>query len=315
MSGILHQLNTAITQFVNGGYMDAYTPLFGSQQFPYWFTLQCIWSCYIIRRSCQRQPRTIVNILKQFSVAILMTFPAREIFARIWSQPSPIHTHPVTLAIFAAVFVLITFSPYDIVLKILNIITRPLSFAQAFNVMRFFARMIRVMQPPTDVKKLFVATGLAVLDQMCATVLRGLLSGVETKLSHSLVVTSLVTIAWTAVTQQNVFTKWIGHYDPRLAALVLGFALGVANGASSAATILQTPEAVPEEEDREAAGPESNIIAFKGTHAELMERIAGGADVVVLALWASWHPACRALHTNLPMVAEHTLHRGRSQRE
>lgn len=319
MSAILGKVTAAARAFAKRGYLPLYNQIFGSQQFPYWFALQCVWCCYVVRHSCQRQPRTALSALRQLLVSASMTFAARELFTFIYSRPSQIRQHPVSLAIFAGVFAAVTFSPSDIAYKALGFGAHFIASFQALNLMRFFTRMFRMVKSLGQ-KKLFVVLGLSVLDQILEIVLRGFVAGVETRLSNmqSLLITVTVLLAWFLGTQRNPLTKWIGIYDERFAALVLGTVLGFANGLLGAAAPgreagpARRPADAPAREpaptpganaEEETAGTESNMIAFRGSPARLMDRISGHEDVVVLALWAKWHPACKKLHVRLPLIA------------
>jgi hypothetical protein len=312
MSAILGKFADTFRQFAKGGHVEIYKYIFGSPQWPYWFGAQCVWSCFVVRRSWLGQPRTIINCVKQFIVASLMTFASREVFAVFLNGSSPIRAHPQTVGIFAAVFFIITFSPFDVVFKVLNFAPQLVSFVQAFNVMRYFTLILRKTKSLDDAKLLPVSVGFVVLDQFLEIVLRGFLSGVETSLSNgrSVVLTSFATIGWWLATRRTHFTKWMGLYDPNSSALVAGFVLWFVNSALAATAIADRPAraeatatATAAANGKETPGPEPNMVNFSGTHAQLMERVGAEQGAVVVELWAEWNAGCRKLQTRLPLIA------------
>jgi hypothetical protein len=321
MSSIVQQFTEALREFMKGGYHEIYKYIFGSPQWPFWFVVQCVWSCYVVRRSCSRQSRTVMNCVKQIFVACLMTFGSRELFGFLWKRPSPIRTHPEALGIFSVVFFVMTFSPFNVVFKVITFATLPLGLAQSFNVMRYYTLMHRAAKTLDRLNRLPVSVGFAVLDQVLEILLRGFLSGVETRLSNgqSVIITSFATVGWWLSTRRTKFTKWVGLHDANLSALVAGFILGVANSASAASVIADPPvhpgatptmtttttttTTITTEENEEPTDLAQNIVNFKGPYAELMNEIGSEQGVVVIELWAEWNAESKRMQERLPQIA------------
>ena len=239
---MLAQLESVYRQFVRGGYRDAYKVAFSTPQFPYWFSAQAIYACYIAKRSFAKQPVTWPRLIRKFVISFAMTFASREIFASVFQRPSPMNSHPMTLAIFLVVFIVINMSPWDIVYKLMNYMFMALALAQGFNQVRYFTLILRHFKRDPDFASPWavpIAAGFVVLDNFIGLILCIALDGVETRVAtkgRMLFSLVLMEVFWVC-TNRNYLTQYIGIYPMQVSALALGMALGLANGAGVLAWI------------------------------------------------------------------------------
>ena len=222
------------TQFVKGGYKAIYIPIFGTPQFPVWFVVQATWACYVVHRSCLRKPKGFFMWIRQAILAFAMTFAPREIMALVLRKQSPIAHNPISVGIFAAIFVVLTLCPYNIAYKILSFLYPVIGFLQGYNQTRLFTLCLRSLKGFANVQTVPIALGFTVSDQIIEFMLRPLFSGVETKMSNpGTIFTTCVsaTVFWLG-THENQFTESIGLYPIQIPALVLGLILGISNAIS-----------------------------------------------------------------------------------
>jgi hypothetical protein len=233
-------------KFVTQGHRDFYRMLFAQPQYPIFFSIQAIWSCYVVHRSTLSKPKSIFSTIKQFILAFAMTFLPREGISLILGRPSTLSEHPRNaLGIFLVIFIVMTSSPFDIVYKTVNLMYYVLGLAQGFNQIRLFTTIIRNTEKDMEaIQHIPLALVFTVGDQGIEAIFRPLISGEETRLSNGLTIFFTAVSSWILwlVTHRNRFTQYLGLYGHQLAALTCGFALGMFNASMN---IVGTSDPVP----------------------------------------------------------------------
>ena len=221
-----------IQHFTKDGYIDLYRIIFGTPQFPCWFTLQAIWSCYVVHRSTQYHKKTLSLLIYNLLISALMSFAPRELFAYLFQKNSPIINNPSMLLIFLGIYFAIALCPYNIVYKILSVLYYFIGFLQGANQTRFLTLIIRIQISPFYL--ISVAILFTVMDQLIELVFRQIMDRDETMMSNisTLIRTCLFSLIFYLSTYQNYITKFIGKYDIHITALILAFALGLFNAAA-----------------------------------------------------------------------------------
>ena len=205
---------------MNGGYKDIYRVIFGTAQFPYWFTAQAIYACYAVKKSFARKPRTFSFFMRKLLLSFAMTFTSREIFAFTFKKLSPLQHNPITAGIFLLVFLLMNSTPFDAVYKLTGFLFYFVGLAQGFNQTRYFTLIIRNIKKYKEFagpRVLPVAIGFAVLDNAIELFLRPLLGGEETRVTNASLIfrSAIVMVVFWVSTNYNYFTQWIGIYNAR----------------------------------------------------------------------------------------------------
>jgi hypothetical protein len=217
--------------FMKSGYVDFYKHIFGSSQFPIWFTTQAIWSCYVVRLSWLQRKRSIFGCVRQFILAAMVTFGQRELFAPFVQKPSPIRTTPLSAVIFLVIFIILTFMPEIIIRRAIPFLYPFLAFLQSFNQVRFFTLILRLVKGYDEYQLVPIALVFTILDQVIEFLFRPFFGAEETPISNGGTIYGFVPLGvgyWFA-THETQFTRFIGLHDSKKAALVFGFVLGLAN--------------------------------------------------------------------------------------
>ena len=232
---ILEKLANNIRDFKNGGFKDIYKLIFGSPQFPFWFTIQAIWSCYVVCLSTMKQRRTIMLWIKQLIISAMLTFLPRELFAFIFHKLSPILHNPSRIGIYLVVFMLLTYSPMDIFYKITNVLYYFIGLMQGLNQARLFSLIIRSTRNYNSFQMVSIAILFVIMDQLLEIITRLLVTkGEETKVSNRLTIfrTGIISLLFWLITHNNPLTKYIGLYQIYIPALIYSFVLGLLNSSA-----------------------------------------------------------------------------------
>lgn len=231
----LEKLTRSFEDFRGGGFKDVYKLVFGSPQFPFWFTIQAIWSCYAVRLSLMKKAQTGALVWKQLISSALLTFLPRELFAFLFHKLSPILHNPSIIGIFFAVFALFAYSPMDIFYKITSVLYYFVGLMQGLNQARLFSLIVRSTKNYNSLQMVAVAILFVVLDQMLEILLRTLLTkGEETKVSNRLTIfrTAIISLLFWLITHKNPLSKYIGVYQIYIPALIYSFVLGLLNSSA-----------------------------------------------------------------------------------
>ncbi|OHT17313.1 hypothetical protein TRFO_12452 [Tritrichomonas foetus] len=231
---IFEQFLPKLQHFKEEGYIELYKLIYGTPQFPFWFCLQAIWSCYVVHRSCLKKKRTISLYIRNFLLCSAMTFAPREIFAYLFHKLSPVVHNPVTLVIFIGIYLAVFLSPYNIVYQIINILYYFIGFLQGAHQTRFFTLILRTVKNIDPLRLLPIAIVFTISDQLIELFFRPILGGAETKMSNGVTIfrTCIFTLLFWITTYENSMSKYIGKYSIHITALVLSFALGLFNASA-----------------------------------------------------------------------------------
>jgi hypothetical protein len=304
MFGFIQNIKHWFDQFLSHGYIQLFQSLYGSAQFPFWFAIQSVWSCYVVHRSTVYHRRSISLGVKKLLLAALMTFASREICAILIQRPSPVFTRPISLGIFAGTFAVVSFCPGDLVYKILTIFYPAIGPTQAFNVFRYYRRMIQAL-PVSPGHKLSVALALAGADQLFAIVLLPIFkfSGTTIASFASLCFTLTACFAHFLLTNRNRFTPWIGLRNERLTSIILASVLGLLNTALPISVPAAPVPPPPPSPEGDVEGDNSNLRDFEGGWDALTATVKRHKGLVVIHIGAAWSGAAAELSAALPSVA------------
>lgn len=228
-------LRNFIKSLKAGNTTELYKYAFGSTQFPIWFTIQSLYSIYIVHRSYLGKKRTnvmkAVNIFVQFIESAAMTFAPRELLSVILSKQSPIRHNPQSIYIFLIIFILMNLSPYDIVYKIINAFYYFVGFLQGFNQVRLYTLILRTMKYLEPVQLVPIAVAFTVGDIFIECFMRMVFNATLTPMSNGslMLETSILLVSFWFLTNRNDFTDSIGIYPRIPATLTLGVVLGGLN--------------------------------------------------------------------------------------
>jgi hypothetical protein len=167
-----------------------------------------------------------------------MTFVPREVVAFFLQAKGTLREFPLySTLIFAGMFVMMTFSPYDFIFKIVNLLYYFLGMAYGFVQVRLLNTIIRrgdVYKWQTQETLPFAILGI-LSDQGIECLFRPLLSGEQTSMSSpfTMFFTAIGSIILYLATHANQFTPYLGLYKPRLPVLIWSFVLGMFNSSMS----------------------------------------------------------------------------------
>lgn len=220
--------------FINEGYLNLYEMIFKPPQFPYWFILQAIWSCYVVHRSTKELKKTFSLWLRNLLISAMMSFAPRELYAYLFHKLSPLMKNPSMLLTFFAIYLTMSFCPYDLFYKIVNILYYFIGFLQGANQTRFFTLILRIQKDVSPFYLILIAMLFTTMDQIIELIFRPILNGEETKMSNisTILRTCLFSFIFYLTTYQNFITKYIGKYNIHITALILVFTLGLFNAAA-----------------------------------------------------------------------------------
>ncbi|OHT14912.1 hypothetical protein TRFO_14709 [Tritrichomonas foetus] len=238
----LYQFQLRLDQFIKHDHRQVYKAIYGTSQFPIFFIIQALWSCFVVAKSAQNRRKNPKQFVKQFVVSFMMTFAPREILAYLLGRLSPIKHNPQTLLIYAAIFLLMN---VPFIFKLVKILYYFLGIGQGLNQARIFTFVLNKVSLPVN-QLLPIALVAAVSDQIIEIVLRTILnSGEETPLSKNMTVirtSAFCSIFW-IMTNYNQLTQYVGIHPKLLSAVILAFVLGAANSTGFISEyIKQSPE-------------------------------------------------------------------------
>jgi hypothetical protein len=145
-------------------------------------------------------------------------------------------------------------TPYDLFYKVVSsfLVFYAIGLVEGFNQTRYFTLIVRRGGPRLGKWLHQAAMGFILLDHIVEGLFRFVFAAEETSMSNSKAIfrsAVFMGVYWLATTR-NRLSQYFGTYDQKLAALTLGFGLGVAN----AYTLIggeETPAPRPEAENPE----------------------------------------------------------------
>jgi len=231
---VINQYKSSWNYLKNGGYKEVYTLVFGMPQYPFWFIIQAIWCGFVIRRSYRETVTTFQRKVIQVLISLIMIFSSRELLALLLHKASPITHYPAQAGIASAITILIQWSPFDLVYKILNLLYYFIGMLQGFNQARLFTLVLRNTKAMPVYQSLGISILMTVFEYAFEIITRKMFSGKETKMSKGSTIfrTTLFCVVFFLATHVTPLTKYIGYYQVQLPALALAFALGAFNSAA-----------------------------------------------------------------------------------
>ena len=231
---VVERVKYLILVFTTSGYKILYKPIFGTPQFPIWFLIQCVHSCYIAHRVFLNKPKTGQTFAKEIFMSFAMVFFPRELFALVFSKLSPILHNPLSIAVFFVVSFAMNFLPFEIFYKVTTTLYSLLGLLMGFNQTRFFTLILRSVKNVSNIQLVPTALFFTVLDQIIEIGLRTLFNGEETNMSNPKTVsrTCIFSCIFWLATHDNWLSPYIGKYHVYIPALLLGLSIGIANGAA-----------------------------------------------------------------------------------
>lgn len=233
MEDLKGHLTHAVTQFFSTGYIDLYKLIFGTPPFPFWFVVHCIWSCYVVRLSATKRQRKhpVMKFIWHFLAAFGMVFATKEFLAFFMKRPSPIVQRPMSLAIFAVVFLLFEYCPGNLVFKLTSNLSYFLGMMEGMYQMRLFTLCLRNIRIVKGGFCLAFSLFLGLLDQMIESMFRLVGRGLGSNASgfgYSLR-SFLIFLTYWFITHENSWTPIIGTKPIIPMALIFTLIQGLMN--------------------------------------------------------------------------------------
>ena len=223
-----------VSYLMNGGINDLFQKLISSKQYPYFFLVQATWCCYAVKNSKNNKKSSFLSKFLEFFEALFMTFFSREIIAYMAKSKSPILQNPNTLAIFAVIWIVINFSPFDIGYKLVNFFSILLCPLEAVNQIRLGYRYIARINPSLISYKfpqVFLSVFLITFIEPIIQNLFSLLSKQRKTMPMTSFFTLLVDAAslaiYLSVRYTTPLTKYTGKFEKKLSTVVYALALAI----------------------------------------------------------------------------------------
>lgn len=226
----------AVKQFFSTGYIDLYKIIFGTPPFPFWFIVHCVWSCYVVRLSgtVKQNKKPVMRFIWHFCTAFGMVFATKEFLAFFMKRPSPIKARPISLAVFAVIFLFIEYCPGNLGVNLVSSLSYFLGLLEGMYQMKLFTLCLRNIRIVKGGFCLAFSLFLALLDQMIESMFRTAAGGLgkhASGLGYSLR-TLMIFVSYWLITHENNWTPFIGIKPIIPMALVFTFVQGLMNAFS-----------------------------------------------------------------------------------
>ena len=164
---------------------DLFNLMFKSPQYPFWFYVQTLWSCYVVRKSCSKKKKSVFLFIKNFVLCFMMIFLQRELFGLFINVTTPLQKNFSIFYIYSFIFVVFFLIPFNFNSIILSLFFVFITFLYGFNQARIFTLVLRNAPRDFDPFQLLpLCIIFGILDQFFEFFFRPLLSGNDTKLSN-----------------------------------------------------------------------------------------------------------------------------------
>lgn len=229
---IADQYRTAMQQFTSYGYLEYYKFLYGTSQFPYWFLIQAVFSCYVVNKTIENIRKTKLLYAQQLLTAFLMTFMPREIFAHMFKKLSPIKHNPQSIIIFLGIYSLMCIPQ---IYKIINFFAKIVGMGQGVNIARFFTLALRNIKGIPVQLILPASVIFSVMDQLINLLFRTVYKQKDAEIcnKNTILRASIINTIFWLFTHRNYFTQYIGIHSLHFSALILALALSTSNSTYS----------------------------------------------------------------------------------
>ena len=182
--------------FIDKGYLHSYSLIFSLPQFPLFFLTQVIWSIYVVFQS-KKKPATTKSKIIGFIQSFLMIFLPKEVAALYLHRKSALFSNLKQFPIFVAIFIIINYSPDNLIPQFLNYFQYIFGFLQGLNHVRFFNLIFRNTDTNNVFFKFLVSTTFANFDILIEIAFRMVLKTTKTNNSNLLVL--VVSIIYYAI--------------------------------------------------------------------------------------------------------------------
>lgn len=230
IDNIKYKVMNSLLYFAIKGYKQPYKLIFGTPQFPFWFCIQCIYSCYIVTRSTIKSKLTFSKILKTLICTALMVFAPRELFAYVSNKKSPIQNNQQIVIYYAVIyFLMILPAPFNIFYKLVHYLGYFLAIVEGANQARFLTLILRVVK--NNSYSLLYANAFAFMDLAIEMIMRPLSNGENIGLSSIGIIFKglLFSTFYELTTNRNKYTIYIGLYKHYIPALLLTACYAIIN--------------------------------------------------------------------------------------
>lgn len=148
-----------------------------------------------------------------------------------------------------------TFSPYDIIYRFINVIYYFIGFLQGFNQTRLFTLLLRSKSTLEPQFLVPIALFFTISDQVIESIFRLIFRADATQMSSfgTIIRTSIFSGLYWLSTNNNMFTKYIGIYQKISATLTFAVVLGASNALAiipSSSTLSNNPPPPPQTPNR-----------------------------------------------------------------
>jgi hypothetical protein len=218
----------AFKEIITGDITGLNKLLYESDDFPFWFWIQALWSGSVVHRSYLRRTRkTPERLMKEIMIVAFITFTAREVFALFANRRSPVLAHPSELVLFPIPFILFEFVSLGRGHWTFAILDGLVSFAEGVNRFRFFLFLLKSMSGNVFVKGVFV-TASALFDQLTEIAARDIFNGLENSLCNERTVLAsfiVFVVYWVAIRLLHLVSQELQVYTE----VGTGIGLGLLN--------------------------------------------------------------------------------------
>ncbi|OHS96631.1 hypothetical protein TRFO_37150 [Tritrichomonas foetus] len=197
----MERIKDSFHYFTEEGYLELYKLTYGTSPFPFWVTIQILWSAFIVHQS-YRWLNTrysgilsnLVMLIVQLITAFCMSFGPRELVSIIFHKDSPLASHPLSIAIFIFIFGLLKIPLFlDLIAK--TKVSFLIAFFYGLNQFRFFTLLLRTVDQFDNLALLAIAIAFGSIDQIIEIIFRTISKANQTGGSNIILILKFVCFA------------------------------------------------------------------------------------------------------------------------
>lgn len=203
--------------------------------FPFFFLVQALWSCYVVKLSRFKKLNSNYYICLMFLSSLLLTFVPSILLHLLFDFKLELLEYKSEIVFFSIIFVSINWFPYDLFFKITNYFYYFLALFYGIRQERFYVgtfKRLKVRKYHENDLYLYVfASSLTSLDFLIGIVYSRLTDGMDRKICSfiSIFRTFVFCFLHYLLTNENAITKYISLYSDPFADVMLAFLLGTFN--------------------------------------------------------------------------------------
>jgi hypothetical protein len=216
---------------------DMYKVIYGSPPFPFWFLVNCLYWCLIVRASQRGRPRALRFRLFALISSSILVFGTRAVLASSLRRTPPIVLHPSSMLVFLVIFVVFQLFPDRFVDVLVSPWVCIIAFLQGINQMRLFTLCLRNITSVRGFFSLLVSGFVSTVDLILESILRAIFDLKNTHLSgpNIWLFSISVLVCYWALTHHTVLWKAMEPFPivptacafALIAGLVHGIALSI----------------------------------------------------------------------------------------